>query len=275
MRVRIDLAYDGSDFHGWAAQPDLRTVQGELEQALGTLLRMPVDVTCAGRTDTGVHARGQVVHVDLPEDQLATLAGRSSLSALDALTRRLGGLLPPDIRVHRVGAAHPDFDARFAALSRSYVFRIADQPATADPLHRNHVLWWPRPLDEAAMAHAAPALVGEHDFIAFCKRREGATTIRTVLSVGVARTDQGTVEIALTADAFCHHMVRAIVGALVEVGEGRRTTDWFAGLVARTERQSDVPVVPARGLTLERVDYPPDEELAARVGQARAKRGEP
>jgi len=274
MRLRIDLAYDGTEFHGWATQPGLRTVQETLEAALATALRVPVEVTCAGRTDTGVHARGQVVHLDVSEEVLSASAGRSSAPVVEVLTRRLAGLLPPDVRVRRIAPAHPDFDARFAALSRSYRFRIADNPEAADPLRRHEVLWWPRPLAVEPMAQAAPALLGEHDFIAFCKRREGATTIRRVLAAGVDRTVAGLVEVSLTADAFCHHMVRSIVGALVEVGEGRRTPDWFRDLLARTDRQSDVPVLPPRRLILDRVDYPADEDLAARVGEARAKRGE-
>lgn len=272
MRLRLDVAYDGTDFHGWAAQPGLRTVQGELEAALGTALRLPVGLTCAGRTDTGVHARGQVAHVDVEEAALVAAAGRMHGDPLQGLTRRLGGLLPPDIRVRRTSVAPAGFDARFAALSRSYIFRIADRPEAADPLRRHEVLSWPRPLDAAAMADALPVLVGEHDFAAFCKRREGATTIRRVLFAEVGRVG-GTVEVALTADAFCHHMVRSIVGALVEVGEGRRTPEWFAGLLARSERGSDVPVLPPQGLTLERVDYPPDDGLADRATTARAMRG--
>lgn len=273
MRLQIDLAYDGSDFHGWADQPSLRTVQGELERALCTVLRLEAaPVTCAGRTDTGVHARGQVTHLDLSGSALAAVTGRSSDPAEEVLLRRLNGVLPADVRVRGVRRAAEGFDARFSALWRRYCYRVADAPEAVDPLTRNHVLAWPRPLDVAAMQEASAALLGEHDFAAFCKRREGATTIRTLLELHWARRPDGVVEVLVRADAFCHHMVRSLVGCLLAVGEGRRPVGWPAEVLAAEVRDASVTVVPAHGLTLEEVAYPPDDELADRARATRVVR---
>ncbi|GAA1927103.1 tRNA pseudouridine(38-40) synthase TruA [Nocardioides lentus] len=272
MRIRLDLAYDGAGFHGWAAQPGLRTVQGALEAALATVLRHDdVAVTCAGRTDTGVHARGQVAHLDLPDGLLEAAAGRAADAPVDALRRRLNGLLDPDVRVHRVGVAPDGFDARFAALWRRYVYRVVDDPAAVDPLTRGHVLAWPRPLDVGAMDAAARGLLGEHDFAAFCKRREGATTIRTLLDLRWERRD-GLAVGTVRADAFCHSMVRALTGCLLAVGEGRRDTGWPATVLGAGVRDPAVTVAPAHGLTLEEVGYPADEDLAARQRETRTVR---
>ena len=257
MRSRIDLSYDGTDFHGWATQPGLRTVQETLEAALATVLRVPeVSVTCAGRTDTGVHARGQVVHVDLAEHD-------------DKLIRRLNGLLPPDLRVKAIAPAPASFDARFSAIWRRYAYRVTDGPA--DPLTRSHVLAWPRRLDHAAMDEAARTLTGLHDFAAFCKAREGATTIRTLQELGWSR-DGDVLTGRVRADAFCHHMVRSLVGCLLQVGEGKRPVTWPAEILAAGVRDPGVPVAPAHGLTLEEVGYPGDDELLAQSERARAKR---
>lgn len=265
MRIRLDLAYDGTDFHGWAAQPGLRTVQGELSAALATVLRVPsVDVVCAGRTDAGVHARGQVVHADLPEPLGADELGR--------LVRRLNGRLPVDVRVRRAGEAPAGFDARFGALWRRYAYRIADTPDVVDPLARSHVLTWPRPLDLEAMNAASALLVGRHDFASFCKQREGATTIRTLLDLSWTREDTGVLVGTVRADAFCHSMVRALVGCLIAVGEGRRPAAWAGEILRAETRDPSVAVVHAHGLTLEEVAYPADDELEARAEQTRAKR---
>lgn len=273
VRIRIDLAYDGADFHGWAVQPGLRTVQGDVESALATVLRVPdVSIVCAGRTDTGVHALGQVLHVDLPDHAVAAVAGRGTDTPVAGLLRRLNGLLPPDVRVRRVAEAPPGFDARFGALWRRYAYRIADRPEAVDPRHRGHVLAWPRELDPDAMNRASALLVGEHDFAAFCKRREGATTIRTVLDLAWARTDRGVLVGTVRADAFCHSMVRSLVGCLVAVGEGRRPASWAGEVLRAGVRDPAVTVVHAHGLTLEEVGYPPDTELAGRAEQTRAKR---
>lgn len=273
MRLRIDLAYDGGAFHGWAAQPRLRTVQGTLEAALAAVLRVPVvAVTCAGRTDAGVHARGQVVHADVEEADLRTAAGRSQDPPAAALLRRLNGVLPPDVRVRATGEAPPGFDARFSAEWRRYAYRLADAPDLLDPLCRGHVLAWPRPLDLAAMDDAAGALLGEHDFAAFCKRRAGATTIRTLRRLAWRRDDTGLAEATVVADAFCHSMVRALVGCLLAVGEGRRPGSWPAEVLRAGRRDPAVTVAPAHGLTLEEVGYPPVAELAARAAAARTLR---
>jgi len=263
VRLRIDLSYDGTDFHGWATQPGLRTVQGTLEAALATVLRVAeAPVVCAGRTDTGVHARGQVVHLDLPD----------GASYDDRLERRLNGILPPDVRVRAVASAPEGFDARFSASWRRYAYRVADTPALVDPLVRGHVLAWPRPLDVSAMAAASRPLLGLQDFAAFCKRREGATTIRTLQRLGWERDAAGLAVATVRADAFCHHMVRSLVGCLLAVGDGRRPMGWPAEVLAAGVRDPAVAVVPAHGLTLEEVGYPDDEELAAQADRARARR---
>jgi tRNA pseudouridine38-40 synthase len=277
IRLRLDLAYDGTDFSGWAAQPGLRTVEGELTAAITTLLRTPepVRLTVAGRTDAGVHARGQVVHVDVDPQAYAELPGRSDRAPEAAMVTRLAGILPPDIVVRRVSRAPEGFDARFGALERRYLYRVADPAALRDPLRRRDTVLWRRPLDADAMGEAAQRLVGLRDFASFCKRREGATTIRTLLEFSWRRLDDGVLAATVRADAFCHSMVRSLVGSVVPVGEGRRELDWPAALQARAARASEILVMPAHGLSLEEVVYPPDAELAARAEAARARRDDP
>ena len=273
MRLRLDLAYDGTGFHGWAAQPGLRTVQGTLEAALQQVLRaQDLRVTCAGRTDTGVHARGQVTHVDVPSDALHSARGRGDAPAPEALLRRLNGVLPPDVRLHRVSEAAPGFDARFSALWRRYAYRIADDPALIDPLTRGWVLAWPRRLDLTAMNDAARTLTGEHDFAAFCRRREGASTVRTLHDLRWHRDGRGLAVATVRADAFCHNMVRALVGCLVAVGEGRREPPWAERVLAARVRDPGVTVLHAHGLTLEEVAYPDGDGLARQAEAARARR---
>lgn len=271
MRLRLDLAYDGTGFRGWARQPGLRTVQGALEDALDTVLRTTGNaVTVAGRTDTGVHARGQVAHLDADEAVLAAAAGRDQ-EPVASLVRRLNGVLDQDLRLHAGSPAPEGFDARFSAIWRRYAYRIVDEPRLVDPLTRGHVLAWPRRLDVDAMNEASAALVGLHDFASFCKRREGATTIRTLLDFAWAR--EGDVLTAtVRADAFCHSMVRALVGCMVAVGEGRQTPEWAGTVLAGRERAAGFSVAPAHGLTLEEVGYPDDQELAGQAEQARARR---
>ena len=288
VRLRIDLAYDGSGFSGWAAQPGRRTVEETLAAALARVLRLPgpPGLTVAGRTDAGVHARGQVVHVDVPESAWTTLADRGpgqgpGQGAAQGAARehgkagpltRLAAVLPPDVRVHDVGPAPDGFDARFSALWRRYSYRVCDDPARADPLRRHETLWTPRRLDLAAMNEAAASLTGEHDFAAFCRRREGATTVRTLRVLDWQRDPDEVVVATVVADAFCHNMVRALVGALLAVGEGRRPPGWPAEVLAAAVRDPAVRVVPPHGLCLEEIGYPEPEELATRAAETRNRR---
>ncbi len=247
---------------------------GELSAGLSTVLRLevPAVLTVAGRTDAGVHARGQVAHVDVPEANWAAVVGRMPLPPEQALVHRLAGVLPRDVRVHAVSVAPPGFDARFAALARRYAYRVSDAPGGVDPLRRAAVLWHPRSLDVVAMDSAAASMVGEHDFAAYCKRREGASTIRTLARFGWARDLDGLLVADVEADAFCHHMVRALVGACLAVGEGRRPVEWPAQVLAAGEKDSAVQIVPPHGLTLEEVRYPSAADLAARVRETRRHR---
>ena len=263
VRLRLDLSYDGTAFRGWATQPGLRTVQGEIEAALATILRLdvPPQLTCAGRTDAGVHARGQVAHVDLDDVDPA------------ALERRLRRLLPADIGLRALTTAPDGFDARFAALERRYVYRICDAPSGPDPLVRGTVVAWRHALDADLMNDAASHLLGEHDFASFCKRREGATTIRTLLELSTVRVGD-VLETTVRADAFCHSMVRALMGALVAVGGGRFEPAWSGQVLTAAARDTRVTVMPAHGLVLEEVVYPDDDGLAARALVARRRRDE-
>ena len=273
MRLRLDLSYDGTAFHGWARQPGLRTVQQEIEAALDTVLRREgTALIVAGRTDTGVHARGQVAHVDLARDALAGAAGGRGEDATQALTRRLNGVLDPDVRIRSISPAPAGFDARFSAIWRRYAYRIADSNAALDPLSRAHVLVWPRELDLAVMNEAAAVLLGEQDFAAFCRKRDGATTIRTLLDLRWDRDPAGLAVATVRADAFCHNMVRALVGCLVAVGEARREPAWAAQVLVARQRDPAVRVMQARGLTLEEVRYPADAELGERARTSRAMR---
>lgn len=272
--MRIDLAYDGTDFSGWAAQPGLRTVEGELSAALTTLLRAPepVRLTVAGRTDAGVHARGQVVHADVDEDLYAVLPGRSSRSPEESARVRLAGILPADIVVRGVSRAPEGFDARFSALRRRYLYRLCDDPSAADPLRRRDTVVVKDGLDVDAMDAAARRLVGLNDFAAFCKKREGATTVRTLLDYSWSRAEEGVIEGIVVADAFCHSMVRALVGSVVPVGLGRADADFPLEVLRARVRDPRVKVMPAHGLSLEEVTYPADAELASRAEEARATR---
>lgn len=269
IRVRIAVGYDGSGFSGWARQPGRRTVQQTLEEALCRVLRLaePPQLTVAGRTDAGVHARGQVAHADLPAPGWA--------AAADTAQRRLSGVLPPDLRVRGIAPAPPGFDARFSALWRRYGYRVCDDLALADPLRRHETLWYPRRLDAGAMNEAARACLGEHDFAAFCRRRDGASTVRELLRLDWARPGPGLVVATVVADAFCHNMVRALVGALLRVGDGARPAGWPAQVLAAGQRDPAVPVVAPHGLCLEEVGYPPDDQLARRAQATRRLRDAP
>ncbi|MET3450475.1 tRNA pseudouridine(38-40) synthase TruA [Curtobacterium sp. 1544] len=275
-RLRLDIAYDGAAFSGWARQPGLRTVQGALESALATVFTRwgePPLLTVAGRTDAGVHATGQVAHVDLSPSQWEALGTKRS--PLESLVKRLNGIAAPegDVVVTRASVAPDGFDARFSPLWRRYSYRIADADAPRDPRRRGHTVWHPTRLDPAAMERGALRLLGLHDFATFCRPREGATTIRTLQEFRWDREPDGVLVARLQADAFCHSMVRAMVGATIAVGEGRFGADRLEELRVAETRTSEFKVAPAKGLTLTEVGYPADEELAARATQTRARRG--
>lgn len=252
QRVRLDVAYDGTDFSGWAAQPGQRTVAGALLEALERLAGPggATGLTAAGRTDAGVHATGQVCHVDLPSAAWDAVG--------NTLVRRLAGLLPPDVRVTAALAAPAGFDARFSALNRRYEYRVGDAEYGVDPLRRRYTVAWPRPLDLRALTAAAAGLVGEHDFAAFCKRKEHGTTVRAISRLDWRRDPDGILVATVQADAFCQAMVRSLVGAMLVAGDGRRPADWPASLLARRERANEVTVAPPHGLTLVAVGYPSD-----------------
>lgn len=268
VRLRLDIAYDGTEFNGWATQTAQRTVAGTVEDALSTVFRVPVVVRAAGRTDTGVHATGQVAHVDVPVDALAHAKPRTARPSGEPeflpLVRRLGRFLPADVRVLDVVRAPAGFDARFSALRRHYEYRLTTAPYGVEPHLARYVTPWPRPLDVEAMAEASRHLVGLHDFAAFCRHREGATTIRDLQRLEWERSGH-LVTARVTADAFCWSMVRSLVGALLAVGEGRRDPAWCAGLLSAERRSSDFAASPAQGLTLVGVDYPADADLSART----------
>ncbi|UOQ57981.1 tRNA pseudouridine(38-40) synthase TruA [Leucobacter allii] len=286
-RVRLDLAYDGTDFSGWAAQPGLRTVQGEVERALRTLLRAEeARLTVGGRTDAGVHARGQVAHLDLDDAQLAKWSGARGAEARDEAgpeddaaerlrARKLNGVLKrsaPDIAIHRVRLVPDAFDARFSALRRRYEYRLRGEGSPRDPLTARFTAEVPRPLDLPAMQRASDELLGLNDFTTFCKAREGATAIRDLLEFTWRRTEDGAFAARIEADAFCHSMVRALVGAVVAVGSGRIGHEELVGLRDARERSSRFTVMPAHGLSLEEIAYPAEAELAARAERTRARR---
>ena len=283
-RVRLTVAYDGTAFSGWSEQPGRRTVQGEMETALRTLFgrheHVPT-VTVAGRTDAGVHARGQVVHLDLTDEQIAQLqrphrgmVDRSPLDAPTVLARRLNGLAgsTDEIVVSGARLAPPGFHARFGALWRRYEYRIADAVAPRNPLLRNHTVWFPAELDVDAMNAAAWSLLGLHDWVAYCKPREGATTIRTLQDFTWERVDGGILVARLRADAFCHSMVRALVGATVAVGQGKLAVTDAVAIRDAAERTSAYKVMPAKGLSLLEVGYPDAEGMAARAELTRQRR---
>lgn len=264
-RIHARLSYDGTNFSGWARQPGRRTVQGEVEQALAIATRAPepVQVVCAGRTDAGVHARDQHIHADLLHPPL-------DAPAASRLLRRLNGLLPEDVRVLALTQAAAGFDARFSVRTRSYSYRIADG-RPVDPLLRSHVVGWPHVLDLAAMNAAADQLLGERDFAAFCRHRPEASTVRRLLELRWHRGDGDLAVLRVTADAFCHSMVRSLVGVLLPVGFGRREVAWPRLVADQGRRIPEVVVAPARGLVLERVEYADD--LPGQARRARRVRG--
>lgn len=258
-RMRLDIGYDGTDFQGWARQPGHRTVQGVLEESLGKVLRQPVQLTVAGRTDAGVHAEGQVAHFDTTAE-----------IDPDALIRRMAKFLPKDVRITGIRPVPAEFDARFSAIRRHYVYRLTTAPYGSDPLSARSVVGC-REVDLDAMRAASRKLLGLHDFAAFCRRREGATTIRELQRYDWVRTGYR-LDAYVSADAFCWSMVRSLVGAVLAVGQGRRSPEWVAELLTQRQRSSSVTVAPAHGLSLIAVDYPAESELAARNAQTRETR---
>ena len=303
VRLRLDLAYDGGAFYGWARQPTLRTVQGELEQALHTILRVPADdpdetlrLTLDGRTDTGVHSLHQVCHLDVGEATLDRCVGHMGVPAPEALFRRLSRMVPDDIAIHAVSVAPEGFDARFSALERTYVYRICDDARPVDPRMRGFVLALDDRLDLDAMNAAAAMTIGLHDFGSFATPNPGGTTIREVKQAHWSRipvsplvpgasggagtaggytvpaAESGLVCFTIVADAFARNMVRSLVNACVKVGQGRKDLDWFAEKMATPLREGSTGPIAPQGLTLEHVAYPPDDQLAARAEAIRAKR---
>jgi len=271
VRLRLDIAYDGTDFAGWATQSGQRTVAGILDEAFSTVFRTAVQLRAAARTDTGVHATGQVAHADVPVGALPNAYPRSPRPGdpeFLPLLRRLGRFLPPDVRIWRIARAPAGFDARFSALRRHYIYRLSSAPYGVEPQQARYATAWPRALDVEAMAVASRDLLGLHDFAAFCRRRDAATTIRDLQRLDWSR-DGDLVTAYVTADAFCWSMVRSLVGALLAVGEHRRTAAWCRELLTSTRRSSDFAAAPARGLTLVGVDYPRDDQLDARMAVTR------
>jgi len=262
-RLRLDLSYDGTNFSGWGIQPDRRTVQQAVEEAISTVTQLKTETIVAGRTDAGVHATGQVIHVDIPES-----------IALDDLAYKLNRILDEDIRINQIQIAPPAFHARFSALRRYYEYRILDENKVIPPLARFNTEPWYRPLDVDVMNQASALLLGTHDYAAFCKFREGATTIRTLESYSWRRDNQGVLIANVVADAFCYSMVRNLVGAIVCVADGRKDVSWISTLLENRERVSDSLVFPGRGLTLYKVDYPSDAELLERAAKTIARREE-
>ena len=279
LRIRLDLAYDGGPFNGWAVQPGRRTVQGTLEEALALLIRRPVRVTVAGRTDAGVHARGQVVHVDLTEAEWLGLNRGVELDPSVALLRRLRGALSRGlgdltgaIEVHRVSIAPDGFDARFSALWRRYSYRIADGPARWDPLGRTSTLWHKDQLDVGLLNEGASQLLGLQDFRSYCKPREGATTIRELQRFEFARGADGVLVATVQADAFCHNMVRSLVGSALYVGAGVEKPGWLHERLLARQRDARSVLAAPHPLVLEEVAYPSASGLLARAELTRARR---
>ncbi|MBZ8176748.1 tRNA pseudouridine(38-40) synthase TruA [Corynebacterium poyangense] len=274
-RLKLGVSYEGSGFHGWARQKDasLRTVQQELEEALSLVLRCPVQLVVAGRTDAGVHASGQVAHADVPVD---CLEQRSLAGQPQRLVRRLSRLLDTDVRLTSCAFAPPGFDARFSALSRTYEYRVSTDPSGPLPTRRLETGWWPRQLDFSILNDVAQRLTGLHDFAAFCKARPHSTTIRDLQFFHwediSTPSEPGLYRARLRADAFCWNMVRALVGASLKCADGRLDLDAVPGLLTEHQRSSLVPLAEARGLTLVGVHYPPDEELASRAAVTRKRR---
>jgi tRNA pseudouridine38-40 synthase len=273
LRIRLDLAYDGTNFSGWSKQPDRRTIQSELESALQLLTRVPVETIVAGRTDAGVHATGQVIHVDIPDMENGPYAKKAEWNLQD-LPYRLNRILDEDVRIVDASIAPIGFHARFSALRRHYEYKILDGNRSILPLRRFDVAPWYRGLNMDLMNQSSDLLLGEHDFAAFCKYRHGGTTIRTLEKFSWRRNAEGYLIAKIVADAFCYSMVRNLVGAVVCVADGRFPTQWVKDVLANRVRISDSLVFPSRGLTLIQVDYPSDDQLLARINSTLRRRGD-
>jgi tRNA pseudouridine38-40 synthase len=290
LRVRLDIAYDGGPFSGWALQPGLPTVQGLLEQALHTLLQRPARLTVGGRTDAGVHARGQVAHVDLAQAEWAAMGRGRDVDPADAFLRRLTGTINreltdgvagrgrtvrnsvPAVVVRSATPAAAGFDARFSALWRRYSYAIADTRTGQDPLRRSTTLWYPAALDTGLLNEGAAELRGMQDFAAFCKPRPGSTTIRELQRFEFHRGHDGMITATVQADAFCHNMVRALVGSTLRVGSGEMPPGWLGERLAARIKDARSILAAPHPLVLEEIAYPGDAELAARAELTRARR---
>ncbi len=240
--VRLDIEYDGAGFRGWARQPGLRTVQGELETALATVLREPVDLTVAGRTDTGVHAKGQVASFTLPTEPPGDL------------TRRLNGIGPDDVAVTAAGIVAEDFDARRDATSRTYRYRLLAR-SVPSPFERGKALWWPHRVDREALDACAAGLVGSHNFTAFTPTQTDHVRFERDILAARWETDGDVLSFLITADAFMRNMVRVLVGTQLQVASGRRTVENFTQLLAGAPRTEAGDTAPSHGLYLEAVSY--------------------
>ena len=248
-RLRVDLTYEGTNFSGWAKQPNERTVQEEVEKALSMITQTKVATIVAGRTDAGVHAKHQVIHTDLPTQ-----------TDINNLAFRLNQILDADIRVLTAQWAPDNFHARFTAISRTYQYKIIDGGKVTAPLDRHDSTEWFRPLDIELMNSGSKLLLGVHDFFAFCKFREGGSTIKNLLTFNWYRDEKDVVICEISADSFRYNMVRNLVGAAVCVGEGRFKPEWMFDTLKNKERIPDSYVFPAKGLTLISVQYPPVEQ---------------
>jgi tRNA pseudouridine38-40 synthase len=267
-RLRLDIAYDGTQFSGWATQPGMRTMQDMVEEAIARIVRHDIESVVAGRTDAGVHATGQVIHVDVADS-----AFDGDLTYKD-LRYKLNRILDEDIRITNISDAPSGFHARFSALRRYYTYKILDDNQVITPAQRFDVAPWYRHLDHNLMNEAASHLLGTHDFAAFCKYKPGGTTVRKLEKYEWIRTEDGLLIADVVADAFCYSMVRNLVGAIVCVADGRKPVSWISELLGNRERVSDSLVFPARGLTLYQVDYPTDDQLLERAKITVARRGD-
>ena len=264
FRARILLGYDGTNFFGWGKQSDTRTVQGEVEAALSTLYRQPINSTVAGRTDAGVHATNQVIHIDIPVGDYGF--------EFNNLVYKLNRILPEDIRIKDATKVSNDFHARFGALRRHYIYKIKDGNGIIEPIDRLDIAPWYRDLNIDLMNQAARTLLGEHDFFSYAKFRAHATTVRDLQRFDFERNEAGLIVSHISADAFCYNMVRSLIGAMVYIGEGRFPVEWAREVLEKRERPADSVVFPANGLTFVGVDYPTDSELAARANRVMALR---